>query len=37
MLSIIPKHIIEEVRHDIFTTITHFEKTEKLPRQKPFE
>lgn len=37
MLSIIPKHIIEEVRRDLLTTIQHIEKTDRLPRQKPFE
>lgn len=37
MLSIIPKHIIEEVRQDLLYTIQHIEMTDSLPKQKPFE
>lgn len=37
MLSIIPKHIIEEVRENLLSTIQHIEKTDRLPSQKPFE
>lgn len=35
MLSIIPKHIIEEVREELLSAMQHVEKTDHLPQGKP--